>query len=102
MSGSKAYDESWLQLINQPEWNKLHTYCLFKSTFEAELYVQNIQSRQPRGAFAKFKCEVAPSITETGRYRNIPVERGYCTLSHNDSIKSKAHILLHCDFYYGG
>ena len=99
MAVSKADEESWLQLINKPEGNKLRTYRLFKDSFETEPYIQSILSRQRRSAFAKFRCGVAPLAIETGRYTNTPADRRYCTVCNNGSIESEAHVLLHCDIY---
>ena len=94
-----ADEEKWLQLINKPEGNKLRTYCLLKNTFETELYVQSIMSRQHRSAFAKFRCGVAPLALETGRYTNTPADSRFCTLCNSGAIESEAHVLLHCDLY---
>ena len=64
------YKNKWLENINSNISisknngdTKLHTYKLFKRTYETEQYVKNhIISRTKRSAIAKFRCGVAPFV----------------------------------------
>ena len=77
--------------------NKLRTYALFKTVFEAETYCKKLLSLRHRAAFAKFRCEVAPLCIETGGFENKPLEERKCPFC--DNIESEKHVLLDCNMY---
>lgn len=45
LPASEENEESWLQLMNRAEGNKLHTCCLFKELFETESHVVEAASK---------------------------------------------------------
>ena len=77
--------------------NKLRTYALFKTDFEAEKYCQKLLPHRHRAAFAKFRCGVAPLRIETGRFENKPLEERKCPFC--DIVETESHVLLDCDTY---
>lgn len=102
---SEIEEQKWFEQINREESrrnigrNKLRTYCLFKSSYVTERYVEGILSRAHRSSFAKFRCGVAPIGIELGRYTNIPVNDRICRQCNNGSIESESHVLLDCILY---
>ena len=94
---------SWYESVHSPIWpsgrgnNKLRTYALFKTDFEAEKYCQQLLPHRHRGAFAKFRCGVAPLRIETSRFENKPLEERKCPFC--DIVETESHVLLDCDTY---
>ena len=94
---------SWYESVHSPIWptgrgnNKLRTYALFKTDFEAEKYCQKLLPHRHRAAFAKFRCGAAPLRIETGRFENKPLEERKCPFC--DIVETESHVLLDCDTY---
>ena len=81
--------------------NKLRTYRTFKTLFETEPYVQNVNNRARRRALAQLRCGVAPIRLETGRYergRYLPVEERTCYVCKN-AVESELHVVIQCPLY---
>ncbi len=104
---SELGEQKWFELINQEQSstqrhgrNKLRTYCLFKSSYITESYVECILSRSHRSSFAKFRCGVAPLAIEIGRYTNTPLNERICRQSNSGSVESESHVLINCTLYY--
>ena len=97
------FKNSWFESVHNPvgpsgrDGNKLRTYALFKTVFEAEMYCKKLLPLHHRAAFAKFRCGVAPLCTETGRFDNKPLEERKCPFC--DNIESEKHVLLDCNMY---
>ena len=51
--------------------NKLRTYRLMKREYKTENYCLSRLPLRQRSAFAKFRCGVAPTRIETGRYEGF-------------------------------
>ena len=49
-----------------------------------------------RSAFAKFRCGVFPLRSKTGRYENLRLNAGMCSVC---SVEDEAHVLLRCPLY---
>ena len=102
---SESEEQKWFEQINREESrnnngrNKLRTYCLFKSSYVIESYVECILSRAHRSSFAKFRCGVAPIGIELGRYTNTPLNDRICRQCNIGSIESESHVLLDCILY---
>ena len=102
---SESEEQKWFEQINREESrnnngrNKLRTYCLFKSSYVTESYVECILSRAHRSSFAKFRCGVAPIGIELGRYTNTPLNDRICRQCNIGSIESESHVLLDCILY---
>jgi hypothetical protein len=61
--------------------SKLRTYRLFKNENGKENYLlKNIPGKY-KSAYAKFRCGVAPSKIETGRYEDILTENRLCFIN---------------------
>lgn len=78
--------------------NKLRTYKLFKSVYEAENYLTCVMPHRHRSAYAKFRCGVAPIRLETGRYERLPQEQRIC-FNCQLEIENEEHVLLNCPLY---
>ena len=78
--------------------NKLRTYRLFKSDYEAESYCTIVLPFSHRSAFAKFRCGVAPLKVETGRYEDIVENDRLCPFC-KDVIEDESHVILRCAMY---
>ena len=65
----QKYKNDWCsRMESYGQGCKLRTYALFKSSFCTESYLKQNLPLRHRSAFAKFRCGVAPSKIETGRY----------------------------------
>ena len=51
-----------------------------------------------RLAFAKFRCGVASTRIETGRYEGLELKNRICPVCKND-IEDEIHVILHCPVY---
>lgn len=83
---------------NSSGGNKLRTYKLFKSCFEAENYCKMILPRSHRSALSKFRCGNAPIRLETGRYERLPVCERVCPFC-NGEVEDEVHVILKCPLY---
>ena len=102
---SQKFLDTWSEDVNRESArygsgrNKLRTYRLFKSDYEAENYLNCVMPHKHRSAFAKFRCGVAPIRLETGRYERLPVEQRTC-FHCEGLIENEEHILLNCPLYH--
>ena len=94
----------WSDAVNRPSRingngrNKIRTYSTFKSDCCIETYCKMIMPLKHRSAMAKFRCGIAPSRIETGRYENLREDqrkRPICKLD----IEKEAHAILKCHLY---
>jgi len=95
----------WHQSINSPigssrrGFNKLRTYCCFKTEFKVEHYCTLIMPPSHRSALSKFRCGVAPIRLETGRFEKLPESERICPLCNSGEVESESHVLLKCPIY---
>ena len=87
----------WLQNIQNT--SKLRTYCLFKTQYTAEKYVELDLPKNVRSVMAMFRCGILPLRIETGRYKCEPFEDRICVLCDQNEIETEKHFLLHCPLY---
>ena len=59
--------------------NKLGAYRIFKTNYFTEKYL-HIKSPRLRSAMAKFRCGIAPSNIEIGRYYGISANERFCSM----------------------
>ena len=78
---------------------KLRTYITFKNTFGTESYVTNNISRRRRSLLSQFRIGILPIHVETGRFRNLPVDRRVCEICKNGEVEDEKHFLCECDVY---
>ena len=82
--------------------NKLRTYSLLKSEYEAEEYVCNGSIKFPdRRAMAQLRCGSAPIGIETGRYKNgvhLPAHERICEIC-GTSVEDEVHVIMKCNLY---
>ena len=57
----------------------------------------NLSSKE-RSMVLQIRMEILPINLETGRYRNIPVEKRVC-FNCTDTIENEMHFLLQCPVY---
>lgn len=92
------FKTSWHESVHSPIGpsgrgsNKLRTYALFKTDFEANIYCRKPLPHRQRAAFAKFRCGVAPLRIETGRFENKPLQERKCPFC--DIVETESHVLL--------
>ena len=88
------FKNGWFESVHNPVGpsgrggNKLRTYVLFKSVFEAEMYCKKLLPLRHRAA---------PLRIETGRFENKPLEERKCPFC--DTIGNEKHVLLDCNKY---
>ena len=59
--------------------NKLHIYKLMELTnFVTERYCEMMLTQSHRSAFSQFRCGVAPTRIETGRYEGLAEDLRIC------------------------
>jgi len=78
---------------------KLRFYDIFKTNYEPENYVVNINNRGKRSVIAQLRLGILPLSIETGRYQDIPIEYRFCNYCNQNCVESEIHFLLFCDNY---
>lgn len=93
--------EKWKANINKLEGrqgqNKLRTYRMVKTEFEAEQYTFNM-NRGDRSALAKFRCGTAPIKIETGRYEGLRLDDRVCPFGCA-TVENEIHVIVDCPTY---
>ena len=93
------FKEKWYNDLMLNDHSKLRTYRLFKNENGKENYLLKNISGKYKSAYAKFRCGVALSKIETGRYEGILTENRLCfnNICHIDNcIEDEKHVLLYC------
>ena len=94
------YDQFYQQWFSDlRKSSKLETYCLIKTNFERESYLEQVTTIKHRTALAKFRCSSHMLLIEEGRYRNIPREQRLCSKCNMTEIETEYHFLLVCPYY---
>ena len=94
------YDQFYQQWFSElRNSSKLETYCLIKTNFERESYLEQVTNIKHRTALTKFRCSSHRLLIEEGRYRNIPREQRVCTKCNMNEIETEYHFLLVCPHY---
>ena len=88
------FEESWKQSLISSE--KMRTFCLFKSKFEYENYL-NFLPLQIRKSVTRFRISCHQLAIETGRHRKIPlpVHDRICSCDLR-SIEDEFHVIMSC------
>ena len=81
--------------------HKLRTYCLFKSNFMLEPYLQKNLLVKKRNNFSKLRISAHTLAVETGRYTSpkTPVDERKCPLCCTSRVEDEKHVILYCKFY---
>ena len=75
-----------LSKINRPE---LYISC----------YAFLLLHKNKISLLGQFRCGVLPLATETGRYRQIPSNKIYCTFCDENAIEDEINFLCTCNSY---
>ena len=101
------YIKELLDNLQLTEWKqsvlskpKLRNYKIYKTTFEAEQYVCQYQSKRKRSLFAQLRLGILPLEIETGRYRRILEENRFCPFCKNIT-EDEMHFICVCPTYIG-
>ena len=78
--------------------NKLKFYGLFKTTFEMEPYLENVNNFIMRKNICKFRCSDHRLEIELGRHKGANIEERICKLCRG-SVESEIHFLTQCPLY---
>ena len=78
---------------------KLRTYCKFKSSYNTEVYLQKLSTRQKKSIFAQLRIGILPLRIETGRFINLKVEERLCLYCNKNVIEDEVHFVTECDKY---
>ena len=94
-----------LDCIDSNEWYeklsfkpKLRSYKKFKFAKFTENYVKMNLSSKERSMLSQFRMGILPINIETGRYRNVPLDKRVC-YNCIDTIEDEIHFLLYCPIY---
>ena len=81
--------------------NKLRTYRLYKSTFQADSYVKFYMSRDQFRILSKFRSCNLPLAIETGHFTKpkTPLKDRICNVCSASSVADETHFLIECEFY---
>ena len=99
------YISQWKRFINGNEkivtGNKLRTYCLFKSNYIYEPYLDEIRSHSIKKELVKFRISAHKLAIESGRYLRpqVPLNDRLCTFCNDKCVENEMHFLLDCEFY---
>ena len=98
----KKYADKLLADINDNTANpKLRTYCMFKTEYRKEPYLNHISNRLFFTAISRFRTSSHSLHIETGRHTipYTPIENRICTFCNLNSIDDEIHMLLRCTFH---
>mgnify|MGYP000049943289 CR=1 FL=1 len=91
------YIQCWFHTILNA--TKLDTYCLFKTNFVFEPYIDLIDNRLHRIAFTRIRLSSHRLAIEEGRFRNIERNNRICRCCTMNVIENEYHFVLVCPFY---
>ena len=77
---------------------EIKTIVKFKLVYRTELYVSPLLPENKRSLLSQFRCGVLPLATKTGRYRQIPSNKRYCTFCDLNAIKDEIHFYVAVTF----
>ena len=98
----KNYMQSLITGINDITLNpKLRTYCLFKTDYRREAYLNHIHHRSFLTAISRFRTSSHSLHIETGRHTipYTPIENRLCSFCDSNSVDDEMHMLLKCKFH---
>ena len=87
--------------IGKDNQHKLRTYCLFKTKFEMEPYLQYKYHINSRRNYTKMRVSAHTLAVETGRYTQpkTPLELRKCVVCHSGELEDEKHVVLRCPRY---
>ena len=91
------YENFWLKKIESS--TKLNFYRKFKQKFEAEDYLDILQSCNIKSSHAKFRTSNHSLAVETQRYRRpiLPRNKRVCVFCNKNEVEDEFHILFGCE-----
>ena len=98
----KEYSKYWVENICDTEKNpKLRTYCVFKSNFYYESYLDIVKDFKIRRTLTRFRLSNHVLAIEKGRHSKpkIPVEERLCNYCSMNCIEDEYHFLCVCPAY---
>ena len=90
------YMQQWVDVCNST--SKLDSYCLYKTSFTYEKYLDVLDVKKFRYSFASFRTSSHKLMIEKGRHLGIHRDRRYC-FNCLEAIESEYHFLLVCPLY---
>jgi hypothetical protein len=90
------YMQQWSEECKQNL--KLTSYCLFKTYFKFERYLEIIDIKKVRFYFSSFRTSSHSLLIEKGRHIGLAREQRTCFYC-NDQIENEYHFTLVCPFY---
>ncbi len=83
----------WLEANDKP---KLRTYIQIHDNSLRQIIVRKNLTRSQRSIVTKFKCGVLPIMIETGRYKDVPLEKRLCQICTDKCIEDEQHFIGSC------
>ncbi len=97
---------SRLLRLNRTKWlleaqtkTKLRTFLEVYDDNNPRSIINANLSRGQRSVLSKFKLGVLPLAIETGRWKDIPLEKRLCAVCNENCLENEYHFLLFCDGY---
>ena len=90
------YMQQWLEVCGTT--SKLESYCMYKTSFSYEIYLDVLDVKKFRWSFSAFRSSSHNLMIEQGRHLGIQRDRRYC-FHCRDAIESEYHFLLVCPLY---
>ena len=79
--------------------NKLRTYYMFKKEFEMENFLKIDVERKILSDFVKIRISNSNLLIETGRHKNLALEKRICPLCKAE-IENEIAYIFYADVYY--
>lgn len=93
---SSRYMASFKSKINEETITKLITYTQFKASFKKEHYLSHSVDKRIVFAFSRLRASIHKLETESGRYKNIPLEELFCKLCNLNQVEDEYHFIMTC------
>ena len=91
------YVQEWHNMVSNQ--SKLEYYCMFKTDFIYEKYLDDIKNVKLKTQLTRFRlCSHSLEI-ETGRYNGIERNDRKCKLCNQNTVESEYHFMLCCPTY---
>ena len=96
--------EKWKAKINRAsetsqDNRKLRFYKLFKADFKLEGYLSKTADFQKRKVLSKLRCSDHDLHIETGRHKNLSLDKRLCKHCDSQDVEDEIHFLFRCNKY---
>lgn len=97
---TNCYKINWAaEVINVAKYPKIRTYCLHKSEFVLEPYLDHVHDIRYRSAISKLRASSHALEIERGRYTNprTPVDDRLCLAC--GEVEDEVHFIINCSIF---